>query len=809
MLRISLIILFLRIAIVKSQCLKIESILVDACNSGAACTPSTLAQENRNEMFIFSVGSTSINTASLTVNWPNNSFQGWKTPDAYTASNVSLINSTILGCGLLIEPTNSVIPANSKVIVVSGFSMCPLGNSFAALTETLYVLFQNNQAGTAGHFKNFCGINIGVGPSTVCPTTTFTPPPTTCCDGTATFNRSLTISYAPLSCTNTAVFDIRELTNIFGTSGGTSNQNDGAAVFYDNSMNPSYLNIGCQAPFIPLSIAASGPTMAICNPTNVVVTASVVGTYSTFVWTGGMGSFSNPSSLTTTYTPSLLEGGAITLTCTASKPCGTTTAVSSTVITINVNNAPASLNVSATNNGFICSGNSITLSGSVSNASLTSGLSYTWLPGGINSSSLTVNSAGIYSLITQNACGQTNSQYTVNSGVAPTISLSASSTSICAGSTATLVATSSSPTYTWSNGSTSNSIVVTPSNTASYSVITTNTCGSSSANVSVNVIAIPTLQLSNLNVNLCYGTNTIIIASTNYTNNLNWSTGASSTQLNINNSGVYTASVTNVCGNAVQNVTVSIYPELSLAPQGNSVICNTNLTNYSVASLPDAVYNWAGASIIGPTNLTNAQLNAGGIYTVSVTNTITNCSNTVTFSVNQVNTNALFSASSLSGDAPLSVNFNNLSSGATNYVWSFSNLGSSTNTNSAYTFNSPGIYTVTLVASLNGTCNSIYTQEITVNEGLGIIPEVVTANGDGKNDLFQIKGLERFVNNHLQIYNRWGNLVYEAKPYKNDWAGKNNVGINSGLLPSGTYYVILNFGSENSEVYKGYVQLQY
>lgn len=807
--RILLIILFFFLTNVKSQCLKIESILVDACNSGAACTPSILAQENRNEMFVFSVGSTSINTASLIVNWPNNSFQGWKTPDAYTANNVNLINSTILGCGLLIEPTNSVIPANSKVIVVSGFSMCPLGNSFAALTETLYVLFQNNQAGTAGHFKNFCGINIGVGPSTICPTTTFSPPPTTCCDGTATFNRSLTVSYAPLGCTNTAVFDIRELTNIFGTSGGTSNQNDGAAVFYDNSMNPSYLNIGCQAPFIPLSVTASGPTLAICNPINIVITASVIGNYSTFAWSGGMGSFSNPSSLTTTYTPSSLEGGAITLTCTASKPCGTTTAVSSTIVTVNINNAPASLNIAASGNGIICSGNPITLSGSVSNASLTSGLSYTWLPSGINSSSLSVNTAGIYSLITQNPCGQTSSQFTVNSGIAPTISLTPSSTSICSGSTATLVAASSSPTFTWSNGSTSNSIVVTPSNTTSYSVITTNTCGSSSASVSLNVIAIPTLQLNNSNVNLCYGTNTIITASTNYTNNINWSTGVSSTQLNINNSGIYTASVTNACGTAVQNVTINIYPELILAPQGNSVICNGGVTSYSVATIPDAMYNWAGASFVGPTNLNNFQLNAGGIYTVSVTNTITNCSNSVTFAINQINTNALFSASSLSGDAPLTVNFNNSSSGANSYQWNFSNLGTSTATNAGYTFNNPGIYTVSLMASLNGTCSSIYTQEITVNEGLGIIPEVVTANGDGKNDVFQIKGLERFVNNHIQIFNRWGNLVYEAKPYKNDWAGKNNVNVNGGSLPSGTYYVILNFGSENMQIYKGYVQLQY
>jgi len=49
-----------------------------------------------------------------------------------------------------------------------------------------------------------------------------------------------------------------------------------------------------------------------------------------------------------------------------------------------------------------------------------------------------------------------------------------------------------------------------------------------------------------------------------------------------------------------------------------------------------------------------------------------------------------------------------------------------------------------------------------------IIPEIFTPNGDGVNDTLYITGLDKFKNPKIKIYNRWGNLVYEADPYTND-----------------------------------------
>jgi gliding motility-associated-like protein/uncharacterized repeat protein (TIGR01451 family) len=68
-------------------------------------------------------------------------------------------------------------------------------------------------------------------------------------------------------------------------------------------------------------------------------------------------------------------------------------------------------------------------------------------------------------------------------------------------------------------------------------------------------------------------------------------------------------------------------------------------------------------------------------------------------------------------------------------------------------------------------------------------------NRDGVNETFVIDCIERFPNNRLEVYNRWGNLVFSANSYKNKWTGTSNgkAVVNQGdELPVGTYYYILN-----------------
>ncbi|WP_415371784.1 ice-binding family protein [Patiriisocius sp. Uisw_047] len=77
----------------------------------------------------------------------------------------------------------------------------------------------------------------------------------------------------------------------------------------------------------------------------------------------------------------------------------------------------------------------------------------------------------------------------------------------------------------------------------------------------------------------------------------------------------------------------------------------------------------------------------------------------------------------------------------------------------------------------------------------------ITPDGDGKNEYFEISGIEDYPNNTMQIFNRWGVLVYETTGYENDEFGNVFKGYSNGratinndeLLPTGTYFYILNF----------------
>ncbi|MEL6845389.1 MAG: gliding motility-associated C-terminal domain-containing protein, partial [Bacteroidota bacterium] len=73
------------------------------------------------------------------------------------------------------------------------------------------------------------------------------------------------------------------------------------------------------------------------------------------------------------------------------------------------------------------------------------------------------------------------------------------------------------------------------------------------------------------------------------------------------------------------------------------------------------------------------------------------------------------------------------------------------------------------------------------------VPTIFTPNNDGVNDFFKILCLEEgtpYVNNSVRIYNQWGDEVFRAAPYGNDWQGTYD-GAN---LPSGTYFYIVDFG---------------
>ena len=86
---------------------------------------------------------------------------------------------------------------------------------------------------------------------------------------------------------------------------------------------------------------------------------------------------------------------------------------------------------------------------------------------------------------------------------------------------------------------------------------------------------------------------------------------------------------------------------------------------------------------------------------------------------------------------------------------------------------------------------------------------------DGINDYFKIAGIEKYPNNTVKVFNRWGVLVYEAKGY--GLGDRLFMGISEGRvtitknqkLPAGTYFYVIEFDGENPgrERYMGYLYI--
>ena len=100
----------------------------------------------------------------------------------------------------------------------------------------------------------------------------------------------------------------------------------------------------------------------------------------------------------------------------------------------------------------------------------------------------------------------------------------------------------------------------------------------------------------------------------------------------------------------------------------------------------------------------------------------------------------------------------------------------------------------------SGTCVATATVEIVVEDGLTLeIPNVFTPNGDNVNDIFTIKstGVKEIA---LQIFNRWGEKLYEFSGAKASWDGKVP---NGASAPEGTYFFFVKAtGFDGKEIEK-------
>lgn len=150
----------------------------------------------------------------------------------------------------------------------------------------------------------------------------------------------------------------------------------------------------------------------------------------------------------------------------------------------------------------------------------------------------------------------------------------------------------------------------------------------------------------------------------------------------------------------------------------------------------------------------------------------------------------------------------------TNWTWDFRDSVRIPNINPApHTFANPGTYPVKLQLTDQNSCDTTIIHDVVVKILNLFIPNVITPNGDNKNDQLFIKELvsennymeidlqEVYLSNELLIFDRWGKKVYNQTNYKSgDWDGGN--------LSDGVYfYIFKGIGQYGDDVFHGAVTI--
>ncbi len=601
---------------------------------------------------------------------------------------------------------------------------------------------------------------------------------------------------------NTNTVSVNPTSNTtYTVNGGSNGCNDQQTINVNVNPTPT------------VAIAASSNN--ICSGQSAVLTASGA---TTFTWMPG-----NATSTTLTVTPNATSSYTLTgdsLGCTSAQQ----------VVTVNVTQTPT---LTATpSSATVCSTQSATIT--VSGAT-----TYTWFPSG-SGSPIVVTPTGNTTYTVIGGTGNCSDTTTVSIGVipSPTLNITAggTGTAVCAGTTATLTA-SGATNYTWQpSGATGTTFTDTPTGTTTYTVTGDNGGCPGSQQITINVNQLPTLTTSNGNQAVCSGSPVSTISYTTNGTVVNWTNTNGNIGIATSGSGTingYTAPIVTQqemgiitatpfdsgtgCTGIAQDYTVTVYP-LPTATGGLTDSAKCGATNGGIHDVnvsggtPGYTYQWynSGGVMPGETDSTLSNTSAGN-YTLVVTdlNGCQTAAGTGAFTIGGSSAVVTTITPVLSqGTGSLSVTFDDTTSGgATIFSWNFGNgQFSSQQTNGPISYNAPGTYTVTFYTS-NGGCADTATALVIIDAPTGItVPNIFSPNGDGINDNWFITS-SGYCELHAEIYNRWGQLVYQLLGVNDVWNGIMN---NGNPASEGTYYYIIEAKScLDGKAYKvsGYMTL--
>ncbi len=548
---------------------------------------------------ICSGNSTSITASGAsTYNWmPGNLSGTTVTVSPTTTTTYTVTGTAANGCTdpatrtITVNPTPTVTATSSSSSICTGNSVTLTGGGAttynwmpgnlngATQTVTPGSTTTYTMTGTSAGCSNTAQVTVVVGAP---PTVTATATDATICSGGSTSltgSGAATYTWMPGSLSGTTVTVSPTTTTTYTVTGSTG----------PGCNSTSLVTVTVSAP--PTVTATAGST-TICNGGSTTLTGSGATNYT---WMPG-----SLSGTTVTVSPSTTT----TYTVTGSGNPGCT---GTGTLTVTVNPSPT---VTATSTGStICDGASATLNAS-------GATSYTWMPGNLTGSSVSVspNATTTYTVTGDNGGCTDVDMVTITVNALPAVTASSSNASICAGGMITLTGAGAS-TYNWQpvnqNGT---SITDTPASSMTYTVTGTDANGcENTAMVSVTVDPLPTISVTGNSI-ICPGDTITLTGNGGVT--YAWQPGGQSTASITETPGASTTyTVTGTDANGCSNTATHVVTVDTPPATPTILVAGTTFTS----SVTGASYQWFlnGNPIPGATGQSHV-VTQTGVYTVEV-----------------------------------------------------------------------------------------------------------------------------------------------------------------------------------------------
>lgn len=679
-------------------------------------------------------------------------------PSSSTAQNPSVVyNSpgTYSATLVVTNPAGSDTLTQSNVVTVSNTATAGFTHTINGTTAT----FTNTSTNATSYAWNFGdggtstatnpthtyatdgAYNVVLSATNACGTVTASQTVTIVTPPTAGFSANNTTGCAPFTVQFNNQSSANSATYAWTFPGGTPSTSTAASPSVTYSTPGTYTvtltvsnaagsNTSTQTNYITVNTTPTAGFTNSVNGTNAAFTNTSTNATS-YSWAFGDGGNSTAANPTHTYA----TDGVYTVVLSATNTCGTVTSTQTVTIV-----TPPTAGFSGTNTSGCAP-----LTVQFNNQSSANAATYSWtFPGGSPATStsqnpsVTYSTAGTYNvtLIVTNSAGSDTTTLTnyINAQGPPTTGFTSTTNVFVANFTNTTVNGTS---YSWNFGDGGTSTLTNPSHTyagdGTYTVVLTATgpCGTSTATHQVVISSLPVAGFTAQTTSGCAPfTVQFQDQSSSNTTSWNWSfpggSPSSSTAQNpsvtYSTPGNYTVTLTvnNALGTNTSTQTnfITVIPSATAGFSSTTTGLTANFTNSSSNATS---YSWDFGDGQTSTSANPSHTYAtDGVYTVVLTATNACGAVTTTHTVAvYTQPSAAFNANLTSGCAPLSVQFNNQSSAnAETFAWSFpgGTPSSSTAENPTVTYNTAGVYTVTLtVSNPAGQNTATQTSYITVN----------------------------------------------------------------------------------------------